>query len=297
MGGQEAATTARGLGVVLSVVSAAGGVGKSSMSMAVAQQCCARGLSTVLIDGDCQFGDCSRMENAATVIPCSQFLSLCESGEGAFSDGLIVVAPDALEYAECHIPQLPAMARSAAQWFDVVVVDTSGVWTDPLLSLMEVSHRVLFVVGQSASSVMGSKRAIDLCLRCSVATGSFLFVLNRCSRHSLFTSIDVSCALGGVHVVEVQEGGAVVEELQGCGLARQLLREGNPFYKSVASVLEEVVPGGQGFRDEQQAGRLSQGGKRARLLATRRRAGPHKRGKHQAVLGEDALQGEEALWR
>ena len=288
--------SSRRIGVVLSVVSASGGAGKSSVAMAVARQCCNRGLSVLLLDGNCQFGGCSRMTGDEAPLSFSQLLRACETGEGVAAEGLTVVGPDAMEYAEQHIPHLPYVARQAAQWFDVVVVDTSGVWTEPLLSLMEASHRVLFVVGQSSSSVMGARRALDLCLRCSVATGSFLFVLNRCSRHSLFTSIDVSCALGGAHVVEMLEGGAVVEELQGCGLAERLLQDGNPFYKSAAAIAEEAVPRCQGAQEERPPAALRDG-RRMGFMASRRRNDAAKRGKHQLAAQEGALRAEEALWR
>lgn len=295
--GKEARLSGR-QGIVLSVVSASGGAGKSSVCTALAQQCCSRGLSVLLLDGDCQFGDCARMANEAAVLSFPQVQMLCGGDGPKPPDGLIVVAPDAIEYAEHQIPKLPLLARQAAQWFDVVVVNTSSVWTDPLVSLMESSDRVLFVVGQSASSVLGAKRALDLCLRCGVATGAFLFLLNRCSRQSLFTSIDVSCALGGVHVLELREGGGEVEELQGCGLSRHLLRDANPFYRSMESVVDELLGRRAGAFGEGEAPTanphpMRKGG----LFAERRVGASRKRGKHQ---GDSALmekERKEALWR
>lgn len=55
-------------GMVLSVVSAGGGAGKSTVSMAVAQCCRKKGLSVLLLDGDCQFGDMARMAKEARVL-------------------------------------------------------------------------------------------------------------------------------------------------------------------------------------------------------------------------------------
>lgn len=285
-------------GIVLSVVSAGGGAGKSSVCTALAQQCCSRGMSVLLMDGDCQFGDCSRMSNEAAVFSFSQMQTLCGDDGPELPNGLIVVAPDAMEYAERQIPKLPLLARQATQRFDVVVVNTASVWADPLVSLMESSDRVLFVVGQSASSVLGTKRALDLCLRCGIATGAFLFLLNRCSRHSLFTSIDISCVLGGVHVLELREGGAEVEELQGCGLSRHLLQDGNPFYRSMEGVAEELLGQRASASDEGDLPSVNPATSRKGLLFSgRRRTGSHKRSMRR---GDSALaeeEREEALWR
>lgn len=285
-------------GVVLSVVSAGGGAGKSSVCTALAQQCCSRGLSVLLLDGDCQFGDCARMSNDAAVLSFPQVQTLCEGDGPELPCGLVVVAPDAIEYAEHQSPKLPLLARQAAQWFDVVVVNTASVWADPLVSLMESSDRVLFVVGQSASSVLGTKRALDLCLRCGIATGAFLFLLNRCSRHSLFTSIDISCALGGVHVLELREGGAEVEELQGCGLSRHLLRDGNPFYCSMECAVEELLGQRAGTAEEDEVTIVKASPARKGAFFTQRRRGEsRKRGKHQGSSALAEEEREEALWR
>ncbi len=286
-------------GMILSVVSAGGGAGKSTVSMAVAQCCRKKGLSVLLLDGDCQFGDMARMAKEARVLSLGALQVATDEPLAEEGSALAIAAPDAMEYAEHWIPLLPQLARRAVEEYDVVVVNTSGVWTDPLLSLMEASDRVLFVVGQSSSSVLGARRAIDLCMRCSVATGSFLFLLNRCTRHSLFTSIDVSCALGGAHVLEVLDGGSVVEELHGCGLAKHLVRDGNPLYKSVEEVLREVLPAEGGTADADVAAASATRAKvperRSRLIR-RRGSGAEKKGKHRMEPACPPVPAGEASW-
>ena len=55
--GSDGAVGAGGAAFVLSVVSGSGGAGKSSVAMMAAHAACSRGLRTVLVDCDLQFGD------------------------------------------------------------------------------------------------------------------------------------------------------------------------------------------------------------------------------------------------
>ena len=82
----------------------------------------------------------------------------------------------------------------------------------------------------------------DLCLRCGIATGSFLLAVNRCTRHAPFTSIDVSSALDGAHVAELADGGREVEELLGAGMAQSLVEASSPLCISIEGVLDELLP-------------------------------------------------------
>ena len=75
-----------------------------------------------------------------------------------------------------------------------------------------------------------------------MATTGFSFAVNRCERGSLFTSIDIGCVLQGSHVFEIKEGGMVVEELLGAGLADDLIKSKNSMCMSIYRMLEELIP-------------------------------------------------------
>ena len=81
--------------------------------------------------------------------------------------------------------------------------------------------------------------ALDLCARCGIATTSFSYLLNFCSKKSLLSTLDVSCALKGATVHEVKDGGAEVGELLGAGMAHKLSRVNNLSCSSMASLLGE----------------------------------------------------------
>lgn len=95
--------------------------------------------------------------------------------------------------------------------------------------MLEKDSKSLFLIDQRASSINATKRAIDLCERCGIAVGSVLFAINKCSKQSLFSSIDVSCALKGSSVAEIMDGGMEVDEFLTTKSPLDLIRSKNSF--------------------------------------------------------------------
>lgn len=266
---------------VLSVVSGSGGAGKTTVALYVALLAQAQGYRTLLIDGDLQFGDLHTILDAkdpctvADALQAPDPVALLHPDEGALS---FIAAPRKLEEAELCAAHLPRLIDAVAPRFDVVVVNTGASWTDYHAPLLERSSRTLFLIDQRASSVRACQHALDVCLRSGIATGSFLFALNRCSRHALFTSIDVSCALNGAHVIELKEGGGAVEEACGAGLPFDLLHEKNDLCDSLEDMLASMLP------EKEEGARRSSGCGRAkgrsRENAGRGERRTQRRGKH-----------------
>ncbi len=228
----------------ITVTGASGGVGKSSVAALVAALAARSGKRTLLIDADLQFGDAASSLKGALRLSASDVLAdVDQLAEAPDEESLVVVVPPArLEQAESLSCELPTLLDVASTLFDVVVVDTGHIWDDTMLALIERSAKTLFVVGQRASSVRAAKRALDLIMRCGVATGPVQFVLNRCSKTAPFSSLDLSCALQGAAVYELKDGGSEVEELLGIGLAESLAAERNPFAESVAALVADLLP-------------------------------------------------------
>lgn len=108
--------------------------------------------------------------------------------------------------------------------------------------LLERDSKSLFLVDQRATSVNATKKAMDLCNRCGIATGSVIFAINKCSKHALFTSIDISYALQGANVAEIMDGGIDVDEYLSSGAPIELLQSRNSFAVSIWAILESVLP-------------------------------------------------------
>lgn len=257
--------TAQGSGAFLmTVVSGSGGAGKSAVAAVAAYLACRRGHRTLLLDADLQFGDLHWLTGASGRFTLDQLL--LEEGTQAWAalpDGAghptLLAAPRRLEQAEVLPRRLSGKLDDLLARYDVVVANTGAHWAEHHAVLLERSACVLFLVDQRASSVRACRHALDLCSRCGIASGSFQYVLNRCSRTAPLTSIDVSCALQGAHVSELKDGGSAVEELLGAGMIDELLASRNDFCLSVDRLLEDVLPesgvGLRGSAEQPKAGR------------------------------------------
>lgn len=237
---QRAASRA---GFVLSVMSGGGGVGKSTVATLAARLGAQRGLRTALVDGDLQFGDLAELAGSCARVPVEEAAGdAARLGEIEGEPLVLVSAPRSLEQSEVVATGFKEMIDELSARFDLVVVNTGGSWSDQHLALLERSAAALLLVDQRASSIRACRHALDLRLRCGVATGSLLVAVNRCTRQASFTSIDVSSALNGMHVVELADGGPVVEELLGAGMADRLVEDRNPLCLSIEKVLDELLP-------------------------------------------------------
>ena len=243
---------ARGSAFVASVVSGSGGAGKSAVSVLGACLAARRGLSVLLIDGDLQFGDAAELLGRADAPAIDEVLAnpLLLDGLGEAGGPALVAAPRRLEQAEELACQLPQLIDEASSRFDVVLVNTGASWSEAQAAAIERSACTLFLVDQRASSVRACRRALDLCSRCGIATGSFVFLLNRCAKGAPLSSLDVSCALQGAPVLELRDGGPAVEELLGAGLAPALAADRNDLCSSLTAVLADLLPAGGAARRE-----------------------------------------------
>ena len=235
-------------GYVLCVVSASGGTGKSTVSALSALIAAGHGYRTVLIDADLQFGDVAAMFGEEDGLTIDQVVAEPRLLEEAakLSGPIVVSAPDRIEQSELYLPQIPGLIERARDCFDVVVVNTGSFWTETHVQMMEASSNTLFLMDQRPTSVKAVRKALELCARCGVAAHPFLFAVNRCSRKALLSSIDISCALNGVAVTELKEGGPAVAELMSSGMARQLVEDRNDLCLSLNDFLGKVIPAALG---------------------------------------------------
>ncbi len=232
---------------VVSVVGGCGGVGKSTVAVSLATMAQSRGLKTLLIDADLQFGDMGFLLGREDGFDIADLMAQPErSAQVEPEEGLpaLIRSPRRLEQSELIMGRLAEFICSFKGSFDLIVVNTGAFWSESHMQVIESSDKILFMLDQRPSSVRSCSHALELCERCGIATRQFVFVLNFCSRHALLTSIDVSCALHGVHVEELKDGGKEVGELLGAGLPKDLIASKNAFAASLEKLLMAVVPDG-----------------------------------------------------
>ncbi len=232
-------------GALLPIVSGSGGSGKSSVAALAAMVAQRRGRKTLLLDFDLQFGDMRELLGQAEALGIDEILAdpsrLSQLSAPAGMPTLIG-SPRHLEEAERIAQQAPALLEALLSMFEVVIANTGAAWADQHAVLLERCTKTLFLIDQRASSLRACKRALDLCARCGIAATPFLFAVNFCSKSAPLTSIDVSCALRGVEVLELSDGGAEVEEVLSEGRPLDLWEMKNPLCQDIEAFLSGVLP-------------------------------------------------------
>ncbi|MCR5583314.1 MAG: AAA family ATPase [Eggerthellaceae bacterium] len=234
-------------GFMLGVVGAGGGMGKSTVSVLCALLSARMGYRTVLVDADLQCGDAHFLLGVKDPMRIDDAIAHAGKLDGLRTDGgapALLAAPLRLEHAEEVEPAMVDLLQALRKRFDVVVVNTAPAWDTLHMRVIALSSAVFFVLDQRPTAIRLCRHALELCSRCGVATRSVKFLVNRCSRSSLFSSIDVSCALSGAHVLEVADGGREVGEVMGSGQAADLVDAGNPACRSLEAALRETLPHG-----------------------------------------------------
>ncbi len=232
-------------GSLVCVVGAGGGVGKSTISALLGYVMQVSGKRVAILDADFQFGDLHYLLGEERPIRADELINMPERIEGLdthLETPLLIASPIHVEHSEVASNGLKDLVDALCARFDTVVVNTGAMWTDTQIQLLGEAAASLFIIDQRPSSIRTCRRALDLCSRCGVASQSFLFVANRCSRNSLFSSIDISCAMNGAHAVELREGGKEVEELLGLGRPMDLIESKNPLVTSLFEVAQTEFP-------------------------------------------------------
>lgn len=229
---------------IVTVLSGSGGTGKSSLTALCSLLAQHKGIRTLVLDADFQFGDLKFLLGYKDGLTVSDILEHPEQIDTLLKADtwpVLLSAPLQLEHSEMMEERIGELLALLKPHFDLIVINTGAFWSELQLQLLETSNEVFFLIDQRPSSVRACNHALDLCARCGIATTSFSYLLNFCSKKSLLSSLDVSCALKGAKVYEIKDGGSEVSELLGAGMAHKLSRLNNAFCSSVEKLLEETV--------------------------------------------------------
>lgn len=263
-----AATPAQGQGqsrqgLLIPVVSASGGCGKSAVALLAAYLLQAAGFNTLLLDFDLQFGDMAELVGVERPLRIDEVLKAPARLSGLKSEGnvpALLAAPVHVDSAEAVVDQAADLIDGLRTRFDIIVANTGAAWAEQHAVLLERASKVLFLVDQRQTSIRTTRRALDLCARCGIAVNPFVFALNGCGKGAPLTSMDVSCALKGAEVRELRDGGPDIEDLLAANAPLELLDCGNALCESLLSVLADMLPAEQAEKlhvdDESSSGGL-----------------------------------------
>jgi pilus assembly protein CpaE len=193
--------------IVCALASIAGGVGVSSLTVALGFALQHRTRQRVaLVDLGLQGGALAALLDiepehsiGELIDPTVTVDSLrMESVMTVHSSGLyLLAAPQRLEESEMvSVGTIGAALGVMRELFDFVLVDCGHHVTEGVVAAWEHSQRLLYVVEQSVTSVLPAQRFLDLFGRLKLRDLKVDFVVNRFDRHSPFTLDKVESALG-----------------------------------------------------------------------------------------------------
>lgn len=225
---------------IISVVSASGGTGRSTIALLAAYLCARAGLATVLIEGDLQFGDYAfwlGLDDRASALGDADVEAV------ELADNLrLFKAPLLPEAAEEVSDGVAAALPRLAQAADVVIADTGAFWNGLTARLLLSSTLFFMVVDRRPSSIMDAVKAAELCTRIGVPALRMVPVYNRWSSRALIGADEARKALDADDIYCIPEGKQPVEDLLGKGDVAALVESENPAVLGVERLLEDVLP-------------------------------------------------------
>lgn len=226
---------------LISLVSASGGVGKSTVALLLAHAAAQQIIKTALVEADLQFGDMGFWLGLDVASPS---LSLGASCQG------IPIAPHLDLYKAPPLPEVAEeISDSAAELvarirkdYALVIADTGQFWSGLTGELLCSSDLILLVMDQRKTSVYGAVKALELCQRLNIPTARIACVMNRATGMPKGELEKIQNALNCGKLYLLADGKAYVESLVSTARIEELVEgEGTPL-PDVHRLLADLLP-------------------------------------------------------
>jgi pilus assembly protein CpaE len=161
-------------GHIITVYSPQGGVGTTTIATSLASGLMKEGSKVLLVDADLQFGDIGVMLNLQSqstmveLIPDVDDLDteLFENIVATHDSGLkVLLGPSRPEYSddvEKNPEALSQILKKVSDSYDFIVIDTATRLDDVVLSLFDISSRIVMVCVPTITSVKNARLVLDL---------------------------------------------------------------------------------------------------------------------------------------
>jgi Flp pilus assembly CpaE family ATPase len=219
---RKAAVTANGreAGKVVTVFSPKGGIGKTVVATNLAAACAARGLRTLLIDLDLQFGDTAL---TLSVAPKATISDLASSAGRIDADKLnafvssdprtglaLLAAPKRPEEAEVvGQEELAGVLQAARAEYEAVVIDTGPLFDRAVLAALDHSDTLLLVCNPEVTSLKNVRIGLETIDRLGFPADRVALVENRVGANGGIARADIEQALDRRIVYELPDDPAV----------------------------------------------------------------------------------------
>jgi len=207
-------------GKVVTVFSTKGGVGKTTIAVNLAVSLAKDfRYSVALVDLDLQFGDIAVMLNLKPRQTLSDLVTeysqldeeLLNSYLLHHTSGIrVLAAPARPEYAEIVSPELvEKVINILKNNYDYVLIDTPGIFTDPVLVALDYAHTILFVLSLDLPTLKNVKLGLEV-LDSLHHKDKVKVVLNRAIPEIGITPTEVEKTLGIPLAAQIPSDGRLV---------------------------------------------------------------------------------------
>ena len=271
-------------GHVVSVFSPKGGAGCSTIAINLGVALAKRNQRTLLVDGSFQFGDVAvmlNMKQMTSVVDLIEHASeldneLIESVVQLHRSGLsVLLSPPRPEMADIVTDvRIKDLLDAFRQIYDFVIVDTSSYLSDKVLTMLDISDRIVLVTQQSLPDLKNVSRFFDLAENLEYEPDKTWLVVNRGSNKQGISVKDISSALKRpiTTVIPSDEMTANVAADQGVPLVTSSSRQ--PISVALNNLADHVLQElGDEASAEEATGELKESGLLGRLFGGRARAG------------------------
>lgn len=243
----------------VAVLSAQGGVGKSTIATALSAACSQQitgqkssGRQQVaLVDLDAQFPVIPALIGLAPQRGLDSLLNLrkdpAEYIDHAFttlfpglSYALGALRPEYADKVWAHAVELLAAASTKAQ---LLVVNLPKVWNECSASAVERADMILLICRECAGDVATLKQALALLQRLGIERTKIVVVINKSQRKKRDQTFvnRLKASVGAYPVLVVQDGGVDVDRLAQEGLLLNIFKTENRFAGSVADLSRQLI--------------------------------------------------------
>ncbi len=201
-GTMAAPTTSQERGKVVTIFSAKGGVGCSTIAVNVAialQQNAAS--KVVLVDTSLQFGDIGVLLNLYASRTMADLSSHAEELDNELIDDILIahssgvktlLAPPRPEMADTVTPALVAdVLERLRTLFDIIIIDTGSVLDDLVLSVLDVSDKIIVVTTPEIPAIKNAKLFFEVTEALEYERERTMFVLNKVDKRINIRAEDI----------------------------------------------------------------------------------------------------------
>ncbi|GIK41682.1 MAG: transcriptional regulator [Chloroflexota bacterium] len=200
--GAAAAATPQEKGKIVTVFSAKGGVGCSTIAVNVAIALQQNAASKVaLVDTSLQFGDVGVLLNLYASRTIADLVSHIDELDNelindifiAHSSGIkALLAPPRPEVADTVTPALVTdVLERLRTMFDIIIVDTSSVLDDLVLSVMDISDKIIVVTTPEIPAIKNAKLLFEVTEALEYERERIMFILNKVDKRINIRAEDI----------------------------------------------------------------------------------------------------------